>query len=53
MTYKNDSEHRIALSVVKCLKDKNGDDLIIAVAKFMVEYNMTANVKNVQKIPIS
>lgn len=44
-------EHEMALTVVRALKDRQGDELVRLVALFMEKYDMKASMTNINKIP--
>lgn len=46
-------EKKIAIAVVRALKDRQGDELIRLVSLFMEKYDMKASVTNINKIPRS
>ena len=53
MLPENELERKMAISVVRSLKERNGDRLIQAVAQFMQRFDMTCSDAHIRKIPIS
>lgn len=46
-------EQKMAIAIVRTLKEKKGDELVKLVSLFMQKYDMTASIININKIPKS
>lgn len=46
-------EKKMAISIVRSLKERRGDELVLAISLFMEKYDMTASDESIKRIPIS